>query len=141
MNLLWFPSQPVCSLRCPMYKTVSPESLLQSGLQKIVSRIFFAYPSISFFHMFQYTVVSFFWNILLVSIRYIVGPADQTYENQCYYCGADEERCPALVKPRHDCLEFLSRLCRLRTLHPHSHWKILRGNVRRVIAERHWTTS
>ena len=28
-NFLWFPSQPPCSLRCPIYETVNPASLLQ----------------------------------------------------------------------------------------------------------------
>ena len=36
-NFLWLPSQLPCSLLCPIYETVSPASLLQLELQKIVS--------------------------------------------------------------------------------------------------------
>jgi len=37
LNFLWLLSQPPCSLRCPIYETVSPAYLLQLGLQKIWS--------------------------------------------------------------------------------------------------------
>ena len=72
-NFLWFPFQLPCFLHCPIYETVSQASLLQSGLQKTVSQISFCLTSAYHFysHVPIYIVVGFFWNILLVAVRYV----------------------------------------------------------------------